>query len=134
MGRSSQNEPALACNEIGVKETILCQAPPGEERREMQTTGATGRAGRVRVEEGRKRDRAAEDGALRYPVADRGAPRPHPARLGRSIAELQDGMAARVTDYWGEPFTPPEWRAALAGRLDMPRDGAWPPADLLEGD
>jgi len=33
----------------------------------MQTTGATGRAGRVRVEECRKRDRAAEDGALRYP-------------------------------------------------------------------
>lgn len=51
-----------------------------------------------------------------------------------SIAELQDGMAVRVTDYWGEPFTPPEWRAALAGRLDMPGDGAWPPADLLEGD
>jgi hypothetical protein len=51
-----------------------------------------------------------------------------------SIAELREGKAIRVTDYWGEPFTPPEWREALAKRLDMPRDGAWPAADALEGD
>jgi hypothetical protein len=51
-----------------------------------------------------------------------------------SIAELHHGQAIRVTDYWGEPFTPPEWRAALVGRLDMPRDGVWPAADLLQAD
>jgi hypothetical protein len=51
-----------------------------------------------------------------------------------SIAELHDGKAIRVTDYWGEPFTPPQWREALAGRLDMPRDGVWPAADLLQDD
>jgi len=50
-----------------------------------------------------------------------------------SIAELHDGKAIRVTDYWGEPFTPPEWREALAERLDMPRDGVWPAADSLKG-
>ena len=53
--------------------------------------------------------------------------------LGTS-AELRDGQAIRVTDYWGEPFTPPGWRKALATRLDMPRDGVWPAADLLRGD
>lgn len=51
-----------------------------------------------------------------------------------SIAELSDGKAIRVTDYWGEPFTPPAWREALAECLDMPRSGAWPPADALLGD
>ncbi len=51
-----------------------------------------------------------------------------------SIAELGDGKAIRVTDYWGEPVTPPGWRRALAKRLAMPRDGVWPPADLLESD
>jgi hypothetical protein len=51
-----------------------------------------------------------------------------------SIAELRDGKAIRVTDYWGEPFTPPGWRQALATRLDMPRNGVWPAADLLQGD
>jgi hypothetical protein len=51
-----------------------------------------------------------------------------------SIAELRDGKAIRVTDYWGEPFTPPGWRDTLAQRLDMPRDGVWPDADTLEGD
>jgi hypothetical protein len=51
-----------------------------------------------------------------------------------TIADLSDGKAVRVTDYWGEPFTPPAWREALAEGLDMPRTGAWPPADALEGD
>ena len=51
-----------------------------------------------------------------------------------SIAELSDGKAIRVTDYWGEPFTPPAWREALARRLDMPRDGVWPAAEALEDD
>jgi hypothetical protein len=48
-----------------------------------------------------------------------------------TIAELQDGKAVRVTDYWGEPFTPPSWRQALAERLEMPRDGVWPAVDTL---
>jgi len=51
-----------------------------------------------------------------------------------SIAELYDGKAVRVTDYWGEPFTPPAWRETLATRLDMPRDGVWPAGDHLQGD
>ena len=51
-----------------------------------------------------------------------------------SIAELHDGKAVRVTDYWGEPFTAPARREALATRLDMPRDGVWPAADVLQGD
>jgi hypothetical protein len=51
-----------------------------------------------------------------------------------SIAELHGGKAVRVTDYWGEPFTPPSWRRALAADLDMPRNGVWPPADALTPD
>lgn len=51
-----------------------------------------------------------------------------------SIAELSDGKAVRVTDYWGEPFTSPTWREALAERLDMPPSGTWPAADVIEGD
>jgi hypothetical protein len=43
-----------------------------------------------------------------------------------SIAELHDGKAIRVTDYWGEPTTTPEWRQPLTARLDMPPDGIWP--------
>ena len=31
-----------------------------------------------------------------------------------SVAELRDGQAVRVTDYWGEPFEPPAWREELA--------------------
>lgn len=42
-----------------------------------------------------------------------------------SIAELHDGQAAKVTDYWGEPTSTPEWRQALTERLDMPADGIW---------
>jgi SnoaL-like domain len=51
-----------------------------------------------------------------------------------SIAELRDGKAIRVTDYWGEPFIPPSWRGPLAKHLEMPRDGVWPAADVLKGD
>ncbi len=51
-----------------------------------------------------------------------------------TIAELRDGKAIRVTDYWGEPFAPPAWRETLAERLDMTPAGAWPPADALIGD
>ncbi|MEU9133099.1 nuclear transport factor 2 family protein [Kitasatospora sp. NPDC048540] len=48
-----------------------------------------------------------------------------------SIAETADGRAVRITDYWGEPFTPPAWRHPLAERLDMPPDGPWPPGSAL---
>ena len=51
-----------------------------------------------------------------------------------SIADLRDGQAVTVTDYWGEPFTPPAWRAALAEPLDMRLDGRWPAADALVED
>jgi hypothetical protein len=39
-----------------------------------------------------------------------------------------------VTDYWGEPFSPPPWREVLADPLDMPSDGTWPPVENLVGD
>jgi hypothetical protein len=42
-----------------------------------------------------------------------------------SIAELQNGQAVKVTDYWGEPTTTPQWRLPLTDRLDMPADGIW---------
>jgi hypothetical protein len=48
-----------------------------------------------------------------------------------SIAELSDGHATRVTDYWGEPTTTPEWRQAITDRLDMPADGIWKDAQHL---
>jgi hypothetical protein len=42
-----------------------------------------------------------------------------------TIAELRNGEAAKVTDYWGEPTTTPDWRRPLTDRLDMPADGIW---------
>jgi hypothetical protein len=51
-----------------------------------------------------------------------------------SIADLREGQAIRVTDYWGEPFTPPAWREALSERLEMRRGSTWPPADALRDD
>jgi hypothetical protein len=49
-----------------------------------------------------------------------------------TIGELEDGRAVRVTDYWGEPTSTPEWRRSLTDRLDMPGDGTWPDADHLD--
>jgi hypothetical protein len=43
-----------------------------------------------------------------------------------TIGELDDGEAVRVTDYWGEPTSTPEWRVPMTGRLDMPAGGTWP--------
>jgi hypothetical protein len=43
-----------------------------------------------------------------------------------TIGELDDGEAVRVTDYWGEPTSTPEWRVPMTGRLDMPASGTWP--------
>jgi SnoaL-like domain len=51
-----------------------------------------------------------------------------------SIAELRGGKAVRVTDYWGEPFAPPQWRDGLAETLDMPEAGVWPSLDALTAD
>jgi hypothetical protein len=48
-----------------------------------------------------------------------------------TIGELKDGRAVRVTDYWGEPTTTPQWRQALTARLDMPADGTWKDNDHL---
>jgi hypothetical protein len=49
-----------------------------------------------------------------------------------TIAEIEDGEAVRVTDYWGKPFETPEWRKDQTERLDMPPDGRWPASDRLE--
>ena len=51
-----------------------------------------------------------------------------------SIAELEDGEAVRVTDYWGEPFAPPSWREELTGSLPVPAGGTWPAASDLAAD
>jgi hypothetical protein len=48
-----------------------------------------------------------------------------------TIAELRDGAAHRITDYWGEPTTTPEWRRSTTERLDMPADGIWKDDDHL---
>lgn len=48
-----------------------------------------------------------------------------------SIAEVRDGEAVAVTDYWGEPFAAPEWRLALGERLAMPAGGVWPTSEDL---
>jgi hypothetical protein len=42
-----------------------------------------------------------------------------------TVADLRDGHAIRVTDYWGEPFEAPAWRESLADPLDMPPHGVW---------
>lgn len=49
-----------------------------------------------------------------------------------TIAELRDGQAHRVTDYWGEPATTPTWREAMTDRLDMPSAGIWKDNDTLQ--
>jgi hypothetical protein len=48
-----------------------------------------------------------------------------------TIGELEEGRAVRVTDYWGEPTSTPEWRRRLTDRLDMPGNGTWPDTDRL---
>jgi hypothetical protein len=48
-----------------------------------------------------------------------------------TIAEVRDGQARRVTDYWGEPTTTPDWRRPLTAALDMPADGVWKDNDHL---
>ena len=48
-----------------------------------------------------------------------------------TIAEIEDGKAVRVTDYWGAPFDTPEWRRSMTESLDMPASGRWPAVDNL---
>jgi len=36
-----------------------------------------------------------------------------------TIGELREGEVVRVTDYWGEPFTPPQWRHGLSEAEDV---------------
>jgi hypothetical protein len=48
-----------------------------------------------------------------------------------TIAEIENGEAVRVTDYWGKPFDTPDWREEMTDRLDMRADGRWPSADRL---
>lgn len=48
-----------------------------------------------------------------------------------TIGELENGEAVKVTDYWGEPTTTPEWRRELTDRLEMPGDGTWPDSERL---
>ena len=48
-----------------------------------------------------------------------------------TIGELEAGEVVRVTDYWGEPTTTPEWRQSMTGHLEMPCDGIWPDNEHL---
>jgi hypothetical protein len=48
-----------------------------------------------------------------------------------TIAELENGLAVRITDYWGEPAATPQWRLPLTDRLDMPSDGVWKDSEHL---
>ena len=48
-----------------------------------------------------------------------------------TIGELDDGQAVKVTDYWGEPTTTPDWRQPLTDQLDMPSEGIWPANEHL---
>jgi hypothetical protein len=48
-----------------------------------------------------------------------------------TIGELENGQVARITDYWGEPTTTPDWRQPMTARLDMPGDGTWPDRERL---
>jgi hypothetical protein len=48
-----------------------------------------------------------------------------------TIGELEGGHVVRITDYWGEPTTTPEWRQPMTARLEMPGDGTWPDGEHL---
>ena len=49
-----------------------------------------------------------------------------------TIGELEGDHAVKVTDYWGEPTTTPEWRRDLTSTLPMPADGIWPDNEHLK--
>jgi hypothetical protein len=48
-----------------------------------------------------------------------------------TIAELEARRAVRVTDYWGEPTSTPDWRRSMTDRLEMGGDGVWPDGPRL---
>jgi len=48
-----------------------------------------------------------------------------------TIAELRDGVAMTITDYWGAPADTPAWRTGRTEALDMPPDGIWKDAGHL---
>jgi hypothetical protein len=48
-----------------------------------------------------------------------------------TIAEIANGQAIRVTDYWGKPFDTPDWRRSMTDRLKMPPGGRWPSSQEL---
>lgn len=48
-----------------------------------------------------------------------------------TIAEVKQGKAIVVTDYWGEPTDTPAWRKTITAELSMPGDGVWPSIDRL---
>jgi hypothetical protein len=51
-----------------------------------------------------------------------------------TVADLRNGEAIRVTDYWGEAFEPPAWRETLADPLEMRPNGVWPAVEALQSD
>ena len=48
-----------------------------------------------------------------------------------TVAELVEGVAVRVTDYWGTPGEPPEARGAPTSPLPPEATHLWPPAHHL---
>ncbi|MGA9526338.1 MAG: nuclear transport factor 2 family protein [Myxococcaceae bacterium] len=51
-----------------------------------------------------------------------------------TIAELRDGSIVKITDYWGEPFDPPDWRRELSDSLETAGESPWPGPDALAHD
>ncbi|MCB0463721.1 MAG: hypothetical protein KDC81_13540 [Flavobacteriaceae bacterium] len=51
-----------------------------------------------------------------------------------TIAEIEDGKAKKVTDYWGEPFSIPSWRTELTERIPESSNTIWPSKEQLIGD
>lgn len=51
-----------------------------------------------------------------------------------TIAEIENGMAKKVTDYWGEPFSVPSWRTELIESIPETSDSIWPSKEQLIGD
>ena len=49
-----------------------------------------------------------------------------------TIADIKNGEAIAVTDYWGAPFERPEWRIGLTEPLD--NTSIWPNKENLTGD
>lgn len=49
-----------------------------------------------------------------------------------TIAELANGEAVEITDYWGEPADTPKWRKQMTAPLEMPANGRWPSKEDLK--